>query len=676
MFWSTLILAIPALALAGAVWGVLRRKWYGVLPLLAVAMVGWSWKENWWLAGTEFLDACSNQSPVSEVMMLLLAGGTSVMALAALWSGWSRSWWFWRALVFAVVPASLVPLEANELILLCLMAMPVLTGAAWFLRNRSDQMDSQRRGEKCSKTRGQFSLANLFLAFIVLGLLATALRSVLVGHIIMADWGLLWLAASVVSAALTAASPVLARGSGRKWLIFWSAAVAIGAASWWWLGWNSDPLGLAIYFRRGPSVAIPLNVIEGELCFVVLVGFFSCAYGLIKRLPTQRNTATKVMVARVVLLLLALVAVAPLGLIYPSLIPPRTTVVALPKSQEYDSVRRAAFRLYDLGLLGATTNPSLPKSVTRKPFLTVLNELDEELARPGHVTYDVAELIRERVSPSKVDDPKDSLTSEFRSEIQRAIHDKRDADAVRLARLQWRVGQTFYRGGTMEDYFFGFGRNEYSANQAIIAEAPSLSDQECRELLKEAQAMEAPDLGYETVKEFDDYWTNATSGWRDRLYESAFWLSGEKKREYWHWSPSTFQEMRRRPLGSLRIVQYVVALELYRREHGQFPASLPAVQVAYDLPEIIDPFSKVAPVYRRTDAGFLLYSVGLDGKDDGGKFPPPSATTSDFANQDINLVPDREALADQWQSYLDATAPTVPFLPVPAPPKAAPGEQE
>ena len=47
MFWSALFLAIPALALAAAVWGVLRRKWYGVLPLLAVAMVGWSWKESW-----------------------------------------------------------------------------------------------------------------------------------------------------------------------------------------------------------------------------------------------------------------------------------------------------------------------------------------------------------------------------------------------------------------------------------------------------------------------------------------------------------------------------------------------------------------------------------------------------------------------------------------------------
>jgi hypothetical protein len=80
----------------------------------------------------------------------------------------------------------------------------------------------------------------LFLAFIVLGLLATSLRSVLVGHILLSDRSLLWLAASISTAALAAASPVLARGSGRKWLIFWSALGALGTASWWWLRWNSD----------------------------------------------------------------------------------------------------------------------------------------------------------------------------------------------------------------------------------------------------------------------------------------------------------------------------------------------------------------------------------------------------------------------------------------------------
>ena len=118
MFWITLFLAIPALALAAAVWGVLRRKWYGVLPLLAVSAVGGMWDEIWWSGANDFFEASANQSAANRVMTLLLVDGAAVMSLVALWAGWSRGWWFWRALLFVAVPAGAAPLEANELILI------------------------------------------------------------------------------------------------------------------------------------------------------------------------------------------------------------------------------------------------------------------------------------------------------------------------------------------------------------------------------------------------------------------------------------------------------------------------------------------------------------------------------------------------------------------------------
>src|SRR6476620_10308804 len=98
MFWIVLVLAIPALALAAAVWAVVRRKWYGVLTLLVVAPVDWLFKDTWWDEATDFLEACTNRSPQNQVMLLLLADGAAVMSLTALWAGWSRGNWFWRAL--------------------------------------------------------------------------------------------------------------------------------------------------------------------------------------------------------------------------------------------------------------------------------------------------------------------------------------------------------------------------------------------------------------------------------------------------------------------------------------------------------------------------------------------------------------------------------------------------
>jgi len=63
-----------------------------------------------------------------------------------------------------------------------------------------------------------------------------------------------------------------------------------------------------------------------------------------------------------------------------------------------------------------------------------------------------------------------------------------------------------------------------------------------------------------------------------------------------------------------------IALERYRREKGVYPESLAEVQQAGYLKEIpMDPWSNGPLVYRRTDEGYTLYSVGTNFTDDGGK---------------------------------------------------------
>lgn len=61
-----------------------------------------------------------------------------------------------------------------------------------------------------------------------------------------------------------------------------------------------------------------------------------------------------------------------------------------------------------------------------------------------------------------------------------------------------------------------------------------------------------------------------------------------------------------------------VALDLaaYRAEHGEYPAALADLPGAERLPK--DPFSGEPFHYRREGQGFVLWSVGPDGDDDGG----------------------------------------------------------
>ena len=64
----------------------------------------------------------------------------------------------------------------------------------------------------------------------------------------------------------------------------------------------------------------------------------------------------------------------------------------------------------------------------------------------------------------------------------------------------------------------------------------------------------------------------------------------------------------------------MMALELYKRNHGELPAQLEALVPKFISAVPLDPFddSGGAFTYRREGEGYLLYSLGFDGKDDGG----------------------------------------------------------
>ncbi len=65
-------------------------------------------------------------------------------------------------------------------------------------------------------------------------------------------------------------------------------------------------------------------------------------------------------------------------------------------------------------------------------------------------------------------------------------------------------------------------------------------------------------------------------------------------------------------------VQIAFALSRYHRDHGCYPKTLEALAPKYlkQIPQ--DSFSGKPLIYRPSEKGFLLYSVGYNGKDDGG----------------------------------------------------------
>jgi hypothetical protein len=65
--------------------------------------------------------------------------------------------------------------------------------------------------------------------------------------------------------------------------------------------------------------------------------------------------------------------------------------------------------------------------------------------------------------------------------------------------------------------------------------------------------------------------------------------------------------------------QVFLALQAYKARYGGYPASIKELEskLGWKLPK--DPFSEKDFIYKRQTKGFLLYSVGPDMKDDGGR---------------------------------------------------------
>ena len=93
---------------------------------------------------------------------------------------------------------------------------------------------------------------------------------------------------------------------------------------------------------------------------------------------------------------------------------------------------------------------------------------------------------------------------------------------------------------------------------------------------------------------------------------------------------SKASDLRDRAVTRLDLSKVSLALAADRAEKGQFPDSLAALAPAHlkEVPK--DLFTDGPLVYKKTATGFLLYSLGPNMKDDGGR-----TVEDDMVNFDI-----------------------------------------
>jgi len=120
----------------------------------------------------------------------------------------------------------------------------------------------------------------------------------------------------------------------------------------------------------------------------------------------------------------------------------------------------------------------------------------------------------------------------------------------------------------------------------------------------------------------------------DRLkYELDFGLLGSTK--YPDYDGMRVQHLKK--LAISRGVYILVALRRYKNEHGCWPESLDEIKFSLSVEILTDPQNNSSFIYKVTKDGYALYSKGLNGVDEDGKYrdrcddwpiwPPPGRET-------------------------------------------------
>jgi hypothetical protein len=75
-------------------------------------------------------------------------------------------------------------------------------------------------------------------------------------------------------------------------------------------------------------------------------------------------------------------------------------------------------------------------------------------------------------------------------------------------------------------------------------------------------------------------------------------------------------------LAQVRCLIVALAAERYRQAHGRWPVELEDMVPEFLSAPLLDPFTAKPLIMRRTSDGLIIYSVSLDGEDNGGNLVP------------------------------------------------------
>ncbi len=556
-------------------------------------------------------------SPAWQLTVLAIVGTAALEMLVAVWAAASRWHWFLRALAVWGAVAALVPVRAYQPALLFAISSPLTVASICGWRTiaaRRAMVGAEPESPRAVAMR--FGLLDLFLLVAIVGLSLVVLIEV-VQNLQDIEWGSV--AGYVVAlVALGLASYAAVFGQKRR---LWTYAAAVGAiaAAVFFIWSSSDWLGVGLLLGvdapliggvRGLAEAITL---EFTVAYILLL--------LLLRLCDRENRTVLLQPAR---LGLAVTTIGLLGLwapIYWQML--WLTPVAPPPTDRPNHYKRivaiandvAASKKDELSL--ADVRAATPDSDVSDRVKILYDELLTLLEAPNFVVVPpVATMEKEGISgwSSQMDSiqPVRALARSLKAEAKDAVSKGDVGRAVAWNIANIRLGSMFSRGGTTIDYLVGMAvEGTGTAHLAQIRErlGPAQSRMVITALSRALAEHDSPDV----VRQRDIAYWERWNGWQGRLETVIANMQGQQ--------PGTeVSSANLRRLTLHRLLQSDLAIRLYRQDEERWPPTLDVLVPEY-LPAIpIDSYSGQPLCYRPDDNEFLLYSVGQDRSDNGGRF--------------------------------------------------------
>ncbi len=457
---------------------------------------------------------------------------------------------------------------------------------------------------------------------------------------------------------------VWAFASRRKQIAWPSALVlclVLSAAMAWldWLFvsvtfWNDWPPrhAVPVMFNGIPSAPYPalawfaiLPAVATTIWLMVRLHFAGWNASTIT--VQQRRTKGQLASRCVFGLLLAGVMLPPLATVWRLLRPTPMPGIPSPAPNGFRDITETGFHLQFSEILGRMASPCSTEELAAEiaGHAWAYERLRLGLSRSIQVrdwtkkgkTTEVSYLWR---AGTELDDAMSAAHALIR-EAELAQRQNRFSDAARIAVEDIFLGQAITRKGLLADYNCGL-EIEDMGNQLLHQVVPHLDAYLCQELVATLIEVDQEREPLVDVSRRDRIWHENTGEWFLQLVSmlDAIVWDGEE------WRPPGLLEKE----AITRMLILELALHAYQLEHGCPPESLEQLVPEFLSALPIDPFDPNGGPFRYpcSDDGPIVYSVGPDGDDDGGRPSAPYRwggldldSEGDF-RLDVHLVAEEE----------------------------------